>query len=72
MMTKYEPLRITVLLFEGMPATAISGPVEMLTVASSLAAIPQPKVNYVSPEGNTVQALGGLTLMDRNLKDFYP
>lgn len=62
MITHNEPLRITVLLFDGMPTTAISGPVEMLTVASSLAGIPHPEVNYVSSTGSAVQALGGLTL----------
>ncbi|MEJ2766880.1 helix-turn-helix domain-containing protein [Photobacterium sp. MCCC 1A19761] len=62
MITQHEPLRITVLMSEGMPTTAISGPVEMLTVASSLAGLPHPEVNFVSPTGGAVQALGGLTL----------
>ncbi len=62
MIIQQEPLSITVLLFEGMPTTAISGPIEMLTVASSLAGIPQPQVNFVSSTGSKVQALGGLTL----------
>ncbi|MGF1716672.1 helix-turn-helix domain-containing protein [Photobacterium chitinilyticum] len=62
MISQHEPLRITVLLSEGMPTTAVTGPIEMLTIASSLAGIPLPEVSYVSSAGKTVQALGGVTL----------
>ncbi|MGR2770400.1 GlxA family transcriptional regulator [Photobacterium ganghwense] len=57
-----KPLRITALLLDDMPTTAISGPVEMLTIASVLAGLPEPKINYVSPTGEHVRAKGGLTI----------
>lgn len=60
--TNPKPLQITALLFDGMPTTSISGPIEMLTVASTLAGIPTPKINYVSTSGSDVQALGGINL----------
>ncbi|EGQ9302261.1 helix-turn-helix domain-containing protein [Vibrio aestuarianus] len=60
--TAPKPLQITALLFDGMPTTSISGPIEMLTVASTLARIPEPKINLVSTSGNSVQALGGIRL----------
>mgnify|MGYP001282629117 CR=1 FL=1 len=57
-----KPLQITALLFDGMPTTSISGPIEMLTVASTLAGIPAPIVNFISTSGRDVQALGGIRL----------
>ncbi|CAH8207852.1 AraC family transcriptional regulator [Vibrio aestuarianus] len=60
--TALKHLQITALLFDGMPTTSISGPIEMLTIASTLAGIPAPKINYVSTSGNNVQALGGIRL----------
>ncbi|MEH0771756.1 GlxA family transcriptional regulator [Vibrio alginolyticus] len=60
--TAPKPLQITALLFDGMPTTSISGPIEMLTVASTLAGIPEPKINLVSASGKNVKALGGIGL----------
>ena len=60
--TAPKPLQITALLFDGMPTTSISGPIEMLTVASTLAGIPEPKINLVSTSGKNVKALGGIGL----------
>lgn len=62
MMSKSKPLRITALILDDMSTTAISGPVEMLMIATSLAGLPSPEVLYVSPTGKSVQAMGGLTL----------
>ena len=60
--TTPKPLQITALLFDGMPTTSISGPIEMLSVASTLAGVPEPKINLVSTSGKNVQALGGIGL----------
>ncbi|MDF2152825.1 helix-turn-helix domain-containing protein [Vibrio sp. CAU 1672] len=57
-----KPLRITALLLEGMPTTAVSGPIEMLTLASMLAGLPTPQVSYVSPCGQQVKGIGGVTI----------
>jgi transcriptional regulator GlxA family with amidase domain len=62
MINKREPLKITALLLEGSPITAISGPVEMLTIALIQAGFPAPLVSYVSVTGGPTQFLGGLTI----------
>ncbi|MCC4860877.1 GlxA family transcriptional regulator [Vibrio splendidus] len=62
MIRKREPLKITALLLEGSPITAISGPIEMLTIASMQAGLPAPQVSYVSVTGGPTQFLGGLTI----------
>ncbi|MEZ8241652.1 GlxA family transcriptional regulator [Vibrio splendidus] len=62
MSNKREPLKITALLLEGSPITAISGPIEMLTIASRQAGLPTPQVSYVSVTGEPTQFLGGLII----------
>ncbi|MDC5721865.1 helix-turn-helix domain-containing protein [Vibrio europaeus] len=62
MLTPLQPLRITALLLEGMPTTAISGPLEMLTIAAQLAGHPAPEISYVSPHQGPIASFAGFTL----------
>ncbi|NRF24407.1 helix-turn-helix domain-containing protein [Vibrio coralliilyticus] len=57
-----KPLRITALLLNNVPTTAITGPVEMLIIASKLAGLPDPDVRYISPYDAHIHTFSGLTI----------
>ncbi|MBD8514657.1 helix-turn-helix domain-containing protein [Photobacterium sp. WH77] len=57
-----KPLRITALLLNNVPSTAITGPAEMLMIAAKLAGLPKPEVHYISPYDTHIQTFAGLTI----------
>ncbi|MDC5807943.1 helix-turn-helix domain-containing protein [Vibrio europaeus] len=57
-----KPLRITALLLNNVPTTAITGPVEMLIIAAKLAGLPDPDVRYISPYDAHIHTFSGLTI----------
>lgn len=57
-----KPLRITALLLNNVPSTAITGPAEMLMTAAKLAGLPEPEVHYISPYDKHIKTFAGLTI----------
>lgn len=56
------PLTLTVLAFPDAPATSITGPIEILTIAAFLAGAPKPVINIVTETDRPVTGLGDIML----------